>query len=149
MGRSESRLADLDHAAAAWVGTPWADDSAVRGRGACCHRLVAAIYAEAGWLPPMPVPGGPALAAAWRDQSPMLDWFLSDGREWFHQVPVDTLSAGDAVLIRVRRIPYHLAILLGGQRLVHVTHEHGVRIIQASPAWIRHVDHVFRPIEIV
>lgn len=129
-----------------WVGTPWCDDSAVRGRGACCHRLVAAVYAEAGWLPQLDLPGGPATGARWMDSSPILEWFQGDGARWFSEVAIPDAEPGDALLVKVRRIAHHLVMFLPGQNLLHVTHERGVEIIGISPAWLRFTDRVFRPL---
>jgi cell wall-associated NlpC family hydrolase len=79
------------------------------------------------------------------DSSPILAWFQGDGARWFTEVAIADAEPGDALLVKVRRIPHHLAIFLPGQNLLHVTHERGVEIIRISPAWLRFTDRVFRP----
>lgn len=135
----------LLRAAKAWVGTPWCDNSGVRGRGACCHKLAAAIYSDAGWLHLNP-PDGVATAARWANRSPILDWLRDDGFEYFEELqPTQDLRPGDLMLIKVGHVAHHLALLLPGNQAVHVTHQHGVQIVPILPVWRRLLAHVFRP----
>lgn len=142
MGKSD--VSALDAAAERWVGTPWCDNSATVGKGACCHRLMAAIYQESGWLPAFDVPDGSATAARWLNTSPILDWFRGPGHAWFDEVLGNPIP-GDALLIRTKHVPHHLVLVLSGQRFVHVTHDHGVQIAPLNPVWRRLLAHTFRP----
>lgn len=135
----------LEEAAASWVGTPWCDNSATKGRGACCHLLAGAIYEEAGWIQGMELPRGVALAARWSNRSPILDWLRTDGAKWFEEVPKDQAQPGDLLLMTCGRIPHHLALLLPGNRAVHVTAQRGVEIVPIVPARRRMLSNVFRP----
>lgn len=144
MGRSEQDLAALETAAESWIETPWCDDSETKGRGACCHRLVAAVYRDAGWLPgDVSIPSGPALHARGNDRPLMVDWFRGPGAAWFDEV-ADPMP-GDALVIRVGHAPHHLGLLLRGNRVLSVTSRQGVRIIPNASQWFRLLAHAFRP----
>lgn len=144
MERSDP-IARLEAAAAAWVGTPWCDDSEVRGRGVCCHRLVAAVYREAGWLPGnIAIPSGAAMHARGNDRPIMREWFTGPGAEWFDVVEGDP-QAGDALLIRVGHTAHHMGLRLSGDRVLSVTTRQGVRIVRNASQWLRILDSAFRP----
>lgn len=144
MARSDRELDALEAAAGAWIGTPWCDDSETRGRGVCCHRLVAAVYREARWIPDgVEIPSGPALHARGNDRPMMTEWFRGPGAEWFEEVSVP--EPGDALVIRVGHAPHHLGLLLRGNRVLSVTSRQGVRIVQNATKWLRLLANSFRP----
>lgn len=143
MARSDAQIEALEAAAMSWVGTPWMDNSAVRGRGVCCHLLVARVYQAAGWLPEFAMPAGAALHARGNDRPIMLEWFRGPGAALFEEVA--NHQPGDALLIRVGHVPHHLGLALRGGRVLHVTHRQGVRIIESAGQWERLKEHVFRP----
>lgn len=133
-------IARLEAAAESWLGTPFVPNSATKGKGACCHRLMGKIYAEAGWVPDLDLPGGQATAPRWSNASPILDWLRGDGQRWVEEIPPAAIAPGDMVLIRTGHIPHHLAMILSGDRMVHVTHGAGVEI---RPLYDRHRNLVF------
>jgi len=45
---NEQRIAELQFAAATWVGTPFMPNASVKGHGVSCQKLVGAIYQESG-----------------------------------------------------------------------------------------------------
>lgn len=143
MARSEQELDALEASAAAWVGTPWLDNSAAIGRGVCCHLLVARTYQVAGWLPDLTIPSGAAMHARGSDRPVMLDWFRGPGLQWFDEV--SSRQPGDTLLLRVGHVPHHLGLALRGERVLHVTYQQGVRIVESGGRWERLLAGVFRP----
>jgi len=143
MARSEQELDVLEASAQAWVGTPWADNSATIGRGVCCHLLLARVYQSAGWLPFLEMPTGSAMHARGNDRPIMLEWFQGQGAEWFSEVYAH--EPGDALLLHVGHVPHHLGLALRGGRVLHVTHRQGVRIVESGGQWERLLANVFRP----
>lgn len=140
MARSKEQLDRLDAVAASWLGTPFVHNSAVKGRGACCHKLMGRIYAEAGMVPDLDLPNGQANAPRWANSSPILEWLMGPGQEWVEEIPTDKAEPGDMILLRTGHIPHHLAMLLQDARMVHVTYRSGVEI---RPVFERHANLVF------
>ena len=143
MARSETELDALEASAQAWVGTPWADNSAAIGRGVCCHLLLARVYHAAGWLPALEMPTGSSMHARGNDRPIMLEWFRGLGSEWF--LEVDAHEPGDALLLHVGHVPHHLGLSLRGGRVLHVTCRQGVRIVESGGQWERLLANTFRP----
>lgn len=142
--RSELELDALEARALAWVGTPWCDGSASIGRGVCCHRLLASVYHEAGWLPEMELPDAPAAHARGNDRPIMLEWFRGPGAAYFDEV-IEVVLPGLALLVRVGHVPHHLCLALRGNRILHVSHRQGVQIVENANRWLRHLAHAFEP----
>ncbi len=140
----------LLQAAQRWVGTPFCPNSAVRGAGVCCHRLMQQIYVESHWLPPFVVPIGDPGHARYSETSPMLDWLRGPGSVWFREANVDEdpLLPGDLLLLRVSHAPHHLALVLPEGRFVHVTSKQGVVIAPIVTRWLKYLDTAWRPREI-
>lgn len=142
--RTDAELAALDAAAARWEGTPFCANSAVRGGGVCCHRLCGALYAEAGWTPPLDLPGGSPTAhgaaiAQWLDGP--------EGSALFRRVPVGERAPGDLVGFALRGSVRHLGILLSRGRFVHSTIGTGARIApNIPPAFAKRIAAVWRPL---
>lgn len=147
--RTPEQIARLDSAAESWIGTPFCPNSAVKGGGVCCHRLMGAIYEEAGWLPELPLPHGSPAHSKFGAKPIMLEWLTATGWPWFGHTLVDDLSAGDLLLVRYGHVSHHLALVLSGGRVVHVCAKLGVQIIQSLPVkWASRVEHVFVPLEL-
>lgn len=145
MARSDADIARLEEAAMKWVGTPWCDNSAVVGRGVCCHLLMREVYRDAGWLPGLEVPLGSAQAARWSNESPILAWLRGPGSQWFTEAPGDELMTGDTILLRCGHVPHHMGLVLADDRVLHVTSSQGVQAVPAIRAWRRLLAHIFRP----
>lgn len=109
---SEGRLARLQAAADAWLGTPYVQSGAVRGNGASCHRLVDAVLRDAGFpMPPVPERGTTTRS---RFLDVMRGW-LDGHAEHFAKIDVREvadLCAGDLLLCKVGI--GHMALYLGG-----------------------------------
>jgi cell wall-associated NlpC family hydrolase len=143
------RVAALDRAAESWLGTPFVPNSARKGAGVCCHQLMAETYREAGWLDLQDVPAGDPAHARAGNSSRMLAWLEGPGRRWFDRLWLDEplhVQPGDLLLVRYGHVPHHLALVLSGGRVVHVSVRHGVRILPVLPRrFADHIVAVFRP----
>lgn len=144
--RTPEEIAALEAAARSWVGTPFCEGSAVKGAGVCCHRLPAAVYQEAGWWPAVEVPAGPRAWARAQSRSLIAEWIDESGR--FESLPVGAEARpGDLFGYRVGRTVHHLALVLGGGRLLHVGEGHGTVIVDAMPpVWARRCERHWRPL---
>jgi cell wall-associated NlpC family hydrolase len=144
MGRSDADIARLEDAARAWEGTPFVHNSAVRGLGVCCHRLIGSVLVDAGWLPPMEFPTGAATAPRWAQTSVMAEWFAGPGAEWFDATD-DAPQPGDVLLLRTGHAAHHLALVLTGDRVMHATITQGAHIRPMVPAMRRLLVATYRP----
>lgn len=132
-------------AALSWVGTPFCANAASKGRGVCCHRLVAEIYFEAGWLPRIDLPAGSPRWAQGSSRSLIEDWLDQDGKQWF-QAGEASPQAGDLLGFRVGHCVHHLAIALPGGGLAHAIQGHGATILHELPAaWGKRLARIWRP----
>jgi hypothetical protein len=111
------RIAALRAAAEHWQGTPFAPAAAVCGPrgGACCHRLVVAVLAEAG-LPiyQEEIPDAPLNRATHHQGSLMADWLRAHPQR-FEEIPLPTLAVmlpGDIGLLRLGIGAHHAALAL-------------------------------------
>lgn len=144
VARNDAELDALESRAAAWIGTPWCDGSASIGVGVCCHRLLASIYYEAGWLPLLDLPDVPAAHARGNDSPVMLDWFRGPGATYFAET-AEAGSPGLALLVRVGHVPHHLCLSLRGGRILHVSHRQGVQMVDNAWRWIQRLSNAFEP----
>jgi hypothetical protein len=111
------RIAALRAAAERWQGTPFAPAAAVCGPrgGACCHRLVIAILAEAGFpFDQSEVPDAPLNRATHHKGSMMADW-LQAHPDRFDEIPLPTpavIQPGQIALLRLGIGAHHSMIAL-------------------------------------
>lgn len=127
-------LARLEAACAAWEGTPYCENSAIKGVGICCNAAFAEAYFEADWLPrsryPMPNIGKTPPSKAVEFLAP-----------WFDRVA--TAQPGDLLLCRNGRTS-HFLILLSGGRAFHA-HARAVVAPNLPTMWAKRVHSVWRP----
>ena len=155
---TEKQLDLLEEAAATWVGTPFVANSAVKGAGVCCHRLVAEIYFEAGWLPRFELPEGPPMHGCAGANSRMEDFldasaFFADNdptricrRFGAHAALIGLVGPGDLLLSAPARVPHHLALALRGDRFIHVVWGGKTDIVSGFPApWAKRLARIYRP----
>jgi len=141
-------LERLEAAAAAWEGTPFCERSAVRGAGVSCSMLCFSVYHDAGWLPDLVVPNAPVGWSRSQNRSIMEEYLdHGEGLEWFARVAaVDAMQPGDLLGFRLGHCIHHLAILLGGGRVVSSVEQLGVRISPClQPVWFKRLAAVWRP----
>lgn len=110
-----------------------------------CQVAMANIYKIAGLLPfDLPIPEGPRDAGRWANRSQFRDWLDGEGAKYFQEVPAPA-EPGDLLCFRLGHIEHHVAILLGGGRLVHVFGNHGVQIAPCIPdAWAKRLGSIWR-----
>lgn len=124
------RLAALEAAAASWIGTPFRENSAVRGDGCgvSCHNLLAEVYFETGCIERFEVPRGRARALTNRHAAEFLASF--DAATAHRLTPVDPASEaplpGDALILCDARGLRHLGIALPRHEYLHVSVATGV-----------------------
>ena len=126
------QLAALEYAARAWEHRP-----EMR-----CQVAMGEIYFAAGLLPRFEIPEGSR------------DWARAQAREVIipgvescgYFVEVDPpAQAGDLLGFRLGHTLHHLAILLGGGRMVHVYGTHGVLIAPCVPEpWAKRLAKIWR-----
>jgi cell wall-associated NlpC family hydrolase len=139
------QLTALDAAAASWLRTPFCAGSEVKGGGVCCSRLAAALYDESGIIPDCPRIDGEVTHAQSHNTSIMLEWFNGPGASLFSEVDADEIQPGDCVLMRLHRVAHHIAVILSGNRAVHVSPSRGVEIIRNLHIYRPRVAAAFRP----
>lgn len=143
-----NRIEQLEAIAASWIGTPFCENSRVKGAGVSCHFLPAEIYIEAGLLPAdIAVPTGPPGWSRNNGDSIMEKWLDSDdGKKHFAPVEILAIQPGDLIGFKAGRCVHHLAILLTQGRIVHCMADVGVRIAPNIPAaWKVRMPRAWRP----
>lgn len=111
----------------AWQGVPWHHQGRTRA-GVDCVGLVAGALAEQGV--DANIPGDYHASAVGALLVPQLEASpLLARRDPTAAVP------GDLLVFRVRRWAQHLAVALGGDRMIHATRPAGVRAVTVSPLW--------------
>lgn len=137
-----ARVSTLCRAAAAWIGTPWAANSAVRGRegGVSCHHLPRALLIEVGALSSQfPAPrsdpnatrhGGVSVIDRWLDRCPEFKSMAVS------TVPPGDFLAGDLLGLRIYRCVDHLGIMLRPPFFLHVLGHQRATVDQwTDPTW--------------
>lgn len=143
--RTPTEVSSLRAACESWVGTPFCPNSAVKGAGVCCHKFCGSVYMEAGWLPEFQMPDGYPYGSQVGTVSPFDTWL--DASPLFVTVAVDEMRAGDLVLSKPSRLPWHLAICLGDGWFSHVDLRQGVVVTNTFPSvWRKKITRVSRPV---
>lgn len=93
--------------ARSWIGTPYRDGARVKGSGADCAMLVAAVYEEVGVIPVQPIKSYPP------------QWHLNRGGQRFIEIvtgyggrEIDAPDLGDLVLYEFGRSFAHGGIIV-------------------------------------
>ncbi len=140
-----ARIAALEAAAAAWIGTPYVQSGAVRGSGASCHKLGAAVLIDAGYpLPPAPERG---LTKLHRYTAAMRAW-LEEHPKHFAAVPLEALAPGDVLLCEIGI--GHIGLYVGdpGARALQVLRNAATHYVSLNdPQARRFVLAAYRPLD--
>ena len=142
---SQDKIVALQNEACSWQGTPFFANSAVKGRGVCCHKLAGEIYAAVGWHR-FEIPAAPMAHARFARVSLVEPWL--DARPEFARLPADEagLSIGDLLGFRLGKVVHHLGIYIGGWQFVHAMDHIGVNIHEIDSApWCERLAAVWRP----
>lgn len=142
---TNDRLAMLDREAREWIGTPFAPNSASKGRGVSCQHLAGELYMACGYPVPLDIPDVPIAHARFSASSFVTAYF--DARQDFAQVPTSgPLLPGDVLGFRIGRCVHHLGTLLHGGQFAHVLEGTGVMLASLSDAtWFSRLSNVWRP----
>ena len=138
-------LAQLELAAAAWVGTPYSDNGATRGIAASCHGLCWALYREAGWDHGLPLGNGPSRWSGRSERSALCE-FMDARAEFARLASLDEKQPGDLLGFTVGGHIAHAGLLLCEGRFAHALRHYGVRIHPLrDPTWAVHLACAWRP----
>lgn len=140
-----ARIAALEAAAAAWLGTPYVQSGAIRGSGASCHKLSSAVLLDAGYpLPATPERGMTRL----REFTAAMRTWLEAHPEHFAAVPLEALAAGDVLLCQIGI--GHIGLYLGdpGARALQVLRNAPTHFVSLNdPQARRCVLAAYRPLD--
>lgn len=135
----------LDEVAKSWLGTPFAINSDIKGKGVSCHLLVRAILVEAGWLPET----FPRITdtVGRHDPASKIALFM-DNRPEFQSLAVagNQFLPGDCVGLRIGKVVQHIGIVVKNNWWIHVLHhKHVDRDLLITP-WLERIEKIWRPI---
>lgn len=150
---SPEAAARLEAAAAAWRGTPFRENSCLKGVGANCVGAIAGVLRTAGF----PVPeykSGPANWSRHQDHSLIESWidsqtgfFMSLGERGTLELQRPTLWAGDVVGFKVGLCVHHLGVILRGGTFLQCSESMGTAILsQAEPLFRKRLVRAWRPV---
>lgn len=135
------RIERLQAAARSWLGTPFAPNSASKGHGVSCQKLVQHIYHEAGWKN-VETPEVPMAHAMFSDRSYVLE-FMEHCEDF---ATVSTPEVGDLVGMRIGRCVHHLGIVVRPDVIVHAWNRIGVTE-QPLATLTGRIGAIWRPLE--
>ena len=135
-----TELDSLEAAAASWAGTPFCENSAIKGAGVCCHAAVLEVYFEAGWLPRFRYPFAPIRSVkleAIHTQLALVACF---------EPVAEGLEPGDMLVLNLGRTCHFMLALREG-RFFHAMEGVGAGIApNLPPRWARRVAGIWRPL---
>jgi cell wall-associated NlpC family hydrolase len=131
-------LDQLETIAATWVGTPFCEQSAVKGAGVCCHMLPLEIYFEAEWLPRFVMP---RMAPGVASFEKTLRWFEGGGAQFV--TAVETAAPGDSLHFQLGRTSHFMLMLRGG-RFIHTSKSGADYAEGIQPAWLKRLKRIWR-----
>lgn len=142
---NDERVALLEAEADSWRGTPFAANSASKGRGVSCQNLAASLYQACGYPVPLDVPDVPVAHARFSTASFVTAYF--DARADFVPVPVSgPLLPGDVLGFAIGRCVHHLGVLLRHGQFIHVLDGTGAMVATLADAtWFSRLENVWRP----
>jgi cell wall-associated NlpC family hydrolase len=151
-----AKIAALVAAAEPWRGTPFRENSAVRGPrgGVCCHMLVSHLYIETGALEPFDIPRGSARRLLHNPADTMLAYIDTTLAGRF-AIPLshEPARSGDMIVYREGATAKHVAIVLPpaqaghGYRIVHVLRHSGTAFSQFDdPTYAHNIVTTRRPL---
>ncbi|OAM89353.1 hypothetical protein OH491_13475 [Termitidicoccus mucosus] len=150
------KIAVLVAAAESWRGTPFRENSAVRGPrgGVCCHMLVSHLYIETGALEPFDIPSGSARRLMHNPADTMLAYI--DGQlagRFAIPLSQEPVLSGDLIVYRQGATAKHVAIVLPGaepghgSRIVHALRHSGTAFSQFDdPTYAHNIVTTRRPL---
>ena len=142
------RVSFLGDAARRWLGTPFRENSAVRGPGGgvACHNLAAALYFETGCMACFDVPRGRVrdfLKTGAGDA--IVDYLDAHLTGRFSPVVDEPPIPGDLIVMREGRVAKHVGVVLAGGDFVHVLRFRGVMLSRLDDSTYQPIVAIRRP----
>lgn len=144
---TQERIAKLQIVAFSWLGTPWGQNSRVKGvgGGVSCHLLPYEILKECGFPLPFPAPNGPAGWSNHNNESLIVAGM--DIRPEFAFVETSEAQSGDLLGFTVGKCVHHMGIVLPNNKFAHVWRNSGVLISTLEdPTYANRLARVWRPL---
>jgi len=111
--------ARIDEVARSWVGTPYHDHGEVKGSGVDCAKLLACVFAEAGFIEKPTIEDYSPQFFLHQAEERYLGWVTKYARE----IPRELAGAGDVVLYKIGHCFAHGAIIIA-PGWPHIIHAH-------------------------
>lgn len=142
------RVAALLMYATSWIGTRFAPNSCLKGRGVSCQKLAGSLYKECGFLGmDVDIPEGPMDWSNNHKDSLIVAWVSS--RREFADVTGQKPQAGDLVGFRLGSCVQHMGVMVDGQYFVHVTRGTATELADIrQPTFANRLEKLWRPIEL-
>lgn len=124
-----------------WIGTPYRHQASLERVGADCLGLVRGVWRGLiGAEPEMAPPYTPDWAETRGEET-----LLAAARRWLREIPVGDARAGDVLLFRMAlgAPAKHVAIMSGGERIIHAYWGRSVCETQLVPWWRRRIAAAF------
>jgi hypothetical protein len=132
-------------AAQRWLGTPYRDNMAECGIGACCHRLPLALWREAGWEHGLSPVVAPSRWSGTADRSVLIETARSHSQKLKLLSPGEEIP-GDLLGFKVGALVSHIGLMLPGRQFVHALRHCGVAIHSINdPTWADRYAVAWRP----
>ena len=142
------RIAALQAEALTWKGTPWGQNSCVKGvgGGVACHKLPPAIQRDSGFPFLLEIPDGPPGWSMHNEGSLIADFL--DARPEFASIELPTvLQPGDIIGLHLGKGVHHAGLVLPGNRFIHVWSRIGVLISElADSTYSTRLKRAWRPL---
>ncbi|HEY1615126.1 MAG TPA: NlpC/P60 family protein [Rhizomicrobium sp.] len=103
-----------------WLGTPFRDQTAIKGQGVDCAMLLIRVFADTGLIAPFDPRPYPPQWHLHRDEERFLGWIAGLGVE-VRRAP----KAGDVMVYRVGRCFSHGALVVDGAHVIHAWYKDG------------------------
>ena len=143
---------DLQLKAAAWVGTPFMPNAAVRGSGVSCQKLVGSIYIETGLLSEgFTIPEGPMDWGHANTESLITNFM--DKMECFQSIETKDsyqVMVGDMLGFKLGGCVHHCGIVVTKEgRFIHCLRNIGVTVSNLRDAsYLKRTERIWRPIRL-
>ena len=131
-----AEIAVLEAEAIRWERTPFFKGSRAKGTdgGVDCVNLMCALVGVGGMIIP-PLPADYPLDHTYHNASSLIEIFIEEAGLQEHFSVTETvvpgdLKPGDILHFRMENDVNHLAMVLGGRRVINCLNPHGVRIVR-------------------
>ena len=144
------RVEKLQAVAAAWAGTPFMPNAAIKGAGVSCQKLVGAIYIETGFLPAgFRVPEGPMNWNHAHTDSLLVEFMAEQPQFETIAAGFEQVQAGDMVGFKLGGCIHHCGLVLAATgRFIQCLRGPGVTFNSLRDAtYLQRLEKIWRPVE--